>query len=91
MRRPATHSPGASVVDLWARKRRQGFSPWNNGKRWLARAQTKPGLARYRTRAFAAEQDAWHWAEDKIAKYRLGLDNGNRCSINEGTCPASGR
>ena len=81
MSRTATHSPGASVVDIRERKRRQGvpFSP--NSKRWLARAQTKPGVARYRTKAFATEQSAWQWAEDTVAKYRLGLDNGNRCSI----------
>lgn len=76
-----THSPGASVVDIWARKRRRGLPNWNQGKRWLGRAQTKPGLARYRTKAFAEEHDAWQWAENTVAKYRLGLDNGNRCSI----------
>ena len=47
----------------------------------MGRAQTKPGIARYRTKAFLHEADAWDWAERTVAKYRLGLDNGNRCSI----------
>jgi len=81
MSRTATHSPGASVVDIRERKRRQGIPFTPNSKRWLARAQTKPGVARYRTKAFATAQDAWLWAEDTVAKYRLGLDNGKRCSI----------
>jgi len=81
MSRAATHSPGASVVDIRERKRRQRVPFTPNSKRWLARAQTKPGVARYRTKAFATEQDAWRWAQDTVAKYRLGLDNGNRCSI----------
>jgi len=79
--RTATHSPGASVVDIRERKRRQGVPFTPNSKRWLARVQTKPGVARYRTKAFATAQDAWLWAEDTVAKYRLGLDNGKRCSI----------
>jgi hypothetical protein len=82
MMKRSSHSPGTSVVDLWARKKRRGLPTWNQGKRWLGRAQTKPGLARYRTKAFAEEQDAWQWAENTVAKYRLGLDNGNRCTIN---------
>jgi len=77
----STHSPGASVVDIWDRKKRQGLPPTKHSKRWLARAQLKPGVARYRTKAFAIEQDAWQWAEDTVAKYRLGLDNGSRLSI----------
>jgi hypothetical protein len=81
MTKRSSHSPGTSVVDLWARKKRRCLLTWNQGKRWLGRAQTKPGLARYRTKAFAEEQDAWQWAENTVAKYRLGLDNGNRCSI----------
>src|SRR5580704_9919171 len=81
MTRRAIHSPGVSVVDIWDRKKRRGLAIWNQGKRWLGRAQTKPGVARYRTKAFLHETDAWEWAEQTVAKYRLGLDNGNRCSI----------
>jgi integrase len=76
-----THVPGTSVVDNWERKRRRGLKTWNSGKRWLARAQPKPGVARYRTKAFAEQADAWTWAEEQVAKYRLGLDNGQRCTL----------
>ena len=51
-------------------KRRQGVPLSSASKRWLARAQTKSGVARYRTKAFATEQSAWQWAEDTVAKYR---------------------
>lgn len=71
---------GTSVLDVWAVRRKRGL-PINPSKRWLGRAQIRPGVARYRTKAFQNEQEAWTWAEDQVAKYRLGVDTGARCTL----------
>lgn len=78
---PTNHIPGTSVVDLYKAKTSKGLPINPHAKRWLARAQKRPGVARFTTKAFHNEAEAWAWAGNQVAKYRLGIDSGERCTL----------
>ena len=80
MTQRSKHVPGTSILDIHAYKKKQRKKNPTAGKRWLGRAQI-PGTNRVRTKAFEKVEDAWGWAEELVAKFRLGLDSGKRCTI----------
>lgn len=71
---------GTSVVDIHAAKKRAGKINPTKGKRWLGRCQI-PGTRRFHTKAWESEEQAWAWATDLAMKMKLGLDNGQKCSL----------